>query len=66
MEVLTGGAFTCLGFAPLARPIRAKSPRDVLFEVGVCNGEMSTGYGVLLYPILGGVARPLCLGRWAN
>ena len=59
---LAGGAFACLGSAPLARPIRAKSPWNTLRKVGVCHGEISTAYGVLLYPILGSVARCVCLG----
>ena len=54
---LAGGAFACLCSTSLARPVGAKSPMDTLFEVGVCNGEISTAYGVLLYPILDGVAR---------
>ena len=62
---LTGGAFACLCSTSLARPVGAKSPRDTLFEFGVCNGEISTAYGVLLYPILGGVARCGWLGPGA-
>ena len=60
---LARGAFACLGSAPLARPIRAKSKWNTLFEVGVYHEEISTAYGVLLYPNLDGVARCVCLGR---
>ena len=59
---LTGGAFACLCSTSLARPVGAKSPRDTLFEVGVCNGEISTAHKVLLYPILDGFARHAWLG----
>jgi hypothetical protein len=59
---LARGTFACLGSAPLARPIRAKPPRNTLRKVGVCHGEISTAYGVLLYPNLDGVARCVCLG----
>ena len=31
-------------------------------RLAVCHGEISTVYGVLLYPILAGVARCVCLG----
>jgi hypothetical protein len=54
------------GLAPLARPIGAKSPWNTFFEVGVCHAKISTSYGVLLYPILGGVARCGWLGPWAG
>jgi hypothetical protein len=59
-------SFTGLGAAPLARPIGAKSPWSTLFEVGVCHAQISTIYGVLLYPILDGVARCVCLGPSLN
>ncbi len=54
--------FTSLGAAPLAEPIWAKPPWNTLFKVGVCHAEISTSYGVLLYPNLGNVARGTCLG----
>ena len=58
---LAGGAFACLGIAPLTLPIWAKEPRsDVAFH----NAQISTVHGVLLYPILGGMARLLYLGPW--
>ena len=51
-----------LGLAPDALPIWAIEPRsDVAFH----NAQISTVYGVLLYPILGGVARCGWLGPWA-
>ena len=59
---LARGAFACLGSAPLARPIRAKSPWNTLFKVTVCHAKISTAYGVLLYPIFQCVARCVCLG----
>ena len=59
---LARGAFACLGFTPLAGLIGAKLPRDTLFKVAVCHAKISTNYGVLLYPISGGVARHAWLG----
>ena len=59
---LAGRAFSGLGPAPLAGPIGTKLPRDTLFKVGVCHVKISSRYGVLLYPILSGVARYTCLG----
>ena len=59
---LAGRAFTGFGPAPLAGPIGTKLPRDTLFKVGVCHVKISSRYGVLLYPILSGVARYTCLG----
>ena len=35
---------------------------DTLFKVAVCHAKISTNYGVLLYPTLGGVARHAWLG----
>ena len=61
-QPLAGRAFTGLGPAPLAGPIGAKAPRDTLFKVAVCHAEISTSYGVLLYPIIGGGARVEWLG----
>ena len=61
-RTLAWRALTSLGAAPLARPIRAKSPWNTFFEVGVCHAKISTSYEVLLYPILGGVARCGWLG----
>ena len=53
---------TGLGLAPDALPIWAIEPRsDVAFH----NAQISTVHGVLLYPILGGMARCVCLGPWA-
>ena len=65
-RALAWRALTSLGAAPLARPIRAKAPRDTLFKVAVCHAKTSTSYGVLLYPILGGVARCGWLGPRAG
>ena len=50
-RALAWRALTSLGAAPLARPIGAKSPWNTFFEVGVCHAQISTSYGVLLYPI---------------
>ena len=63
---LTGRALTGLGTTPLSRPIGAKAPRDTLFEVGVCHAKISTSHGVLLYPILGGLARQQWLSSWTK
>ena len=53
---------TGLRLAPDALPIWAIEPRsDFAFH----NTQISTVHGVLLYPILGGVARCGCLGPWA-
>ena len=50
---------TGLGLAPDALPIWAIEPRsDVAFH----NAQISTVHGVILYPILNGVARCGCLG----
>jgi hypothetical protein len=57
---LAGRALTGLGPAPLAGPIGAKAPWNALFKVAICHPEISTSFGVLLYPIIGGGAR----GGW--
>ena len=50
---------TGLGLASDALPIWAIEPRsDVAFH----NAQISTVHGVLLYPILDGLARYACLG----
>ena len=59
---LAGRALTGLGPAPLAGPIGAKAPRDTLLKVAICHAKTSTSFGVLLYPILDGVARHAWLG----
>ena len=47
------------GFATNTLPVWAKEPRlDVAFH----NAQISTVHGVILYPILNGVARCGCLG----
>ena len=54
---------TGLRLAPDALPIWAKEPRsDVAFH----NAQISTVHGVILYPILNGVARCGCLGPRAE
>ena len=50
-QPLAGRAFTGLGPAPLARPIRAKAPRNALLKVAICHAKTSAPYGVSLYPI---------------
>ena len=59
---LAGRAFSGLGAAPLAGPIRAKAPRDTVLKVAICHAEISASYGVSLYPIFGGAARVGWLG----
>ena len=54
---LAGIAFTGLGPAPLAGPIRAKAPWNTLLKIVFCHAKISASYGVLLYPIIGGGAR---------
>jgi hypothetical protein len=63
--LLARGAAAGSGSAPLAGPIGAEAPSDTLFKVGVFHVKISTSYGVLLYPILGGVARGGCFGLGA-
>ena len=59
---LTGRTSAGLSPAPLAGPIRAKAPWNALLKVAVCHAEISTSYGVLLYPIIGGAASVGWLG----
>ncbi len=54
---LAGRALTGLGPAPLARPIRAKAPRNAVLKIIFCHAEISASYEVLLYPTIGGGAR---------
>ena len=54
---LAGGAFACLGSAPLSLPVRPKRPR---FGVGFHCAQLTLIYGVLLYPILDSVPRHAC------
>jgi hypothetical protein len=63
---LTERAFTGLGTTSLSRPIRAKAPADTLCEVSVYHAKISTSHGVLLYPILGGLARHRWLSSWTT
>ena len=49
------------GLAPLTLPVWAVEP---WFGVGFHCAHISSVYGVLLYPILDGFARLLCLGPW--
>ena len=59
-RTLAQSTSTGLRLAPDALPIWAKEPRsDVAFH----NAQISSVHGVLLYPILGGVARHACLGH---
>ena len=54
---LAGRVLTGLGPAPLAGPIGAKAPWNTLLKIVFCHAEISTSYGVLLYPIFGIAAR---------
>ena len=45
---------------------RALVAADTLFKVAVCHPKTSPSYGVLLYPILSGVARCGWLGPWTK
>ena len=47
------------GLAPLTLPVWAVEP---WFGAGFHSAQLSSVYGVLLYPISGGVARCGCLG----
>jgi len=60
--LLARGASAGSGAAALEGALGAKSPWNALFEVSFCHAKISTGYGVLLYPILGDVARHAWLG----
>ena len=59
---LAGRAFAGLGPAPLAGPIGAKAEIVTFLEPTCCHLKTYRCYGVLLYPILSGVARYACLG----
>jgi hypothetical protein len=61
--LLACGAAACSGAAALEGARGAEAPRDTLFKVGVCHVKISTNYGVLLYPIIGGGARVGWLGQ---
>ena len=50
------------GLAPLTLPVWAVKP---WFGISFHCAQLSSVYGVLLYPILGGVARHARLGPWA-
>jgi hypothetical protein len=56
---LAQGPPTGLGFAPNTLPVWAVEP---WFGVGFHGAQLSSVYGVLLYPILDGFARHACLG----
>ena len=56
---LAGRAPARSGLAPLTLPVWAVKP---WFGVGFHSAQLSSVYGVLLYPILGGVARYAWLG----
>jgi len=56
---LTQGPATGLGLAPLTLPVWAVKP---WFGISFHYGQLSSVYGVLLYTILGGVARRAWLG----
>ena len=59
---LAWGAPARLGLAPLNLPVWAVEPRyGVVFH----SAQLSSVYGVILYPILDGVARCGCLGPLA-
>ena len=56
---LARGAAAGFGLAPLARPVPPKRP---WFGVGFHGAQLSSVYGVLLYPTLDGLARHAWLG----
>jgi len=61
-RTLAQSTSTGLRLAPNTLPIGAVEPRsDVAFH----NAQISTVYGVLLYPIMSGLARCGWLGPWA-
>ena len=59
--LLARGAAACSGAAPLAGPIGVEAPSNA-----IRHADISTSFGVSLYPIFGGGARVGWLGRMAH